>query len=90
MEGKFEKEKDLVCVPFYSDNYQSLLYLTNEFFKKLKISVSQQILNTIVNRANGDRQSLKNEMIKIENYLRLIRPKILAQCTCKDEDIYFK
>ena len=70
LRSKFEKEKDLVCVPFYSDNYQSLLYLTNEFFKKLKISVSQQILNTIVNRANGDRQSLKNEMIKIENYLK--------------------
>ena len=66
----FEKDKNLVCVPFYSDNYQSLFYMANNFFKKLNISVSQQILNILINRANGDRQSLKNEMMKIENYLK--------------------
>ena len=66
----FEKDKNLVCVPFYSDNYQSLFYMANNFFKKLNISVSQQILNILIDRANGDRQSLKNEMMKIENYLK--------------------
>ena len=66
----FEKDKNLICVPFYSDNYQSLFYMANNFFKKLNISVSQQILNILINRANGDRQSLKNEMMKIENYLK--------------------
>ena len=66
----FENQKNLIAVPFYSDNYQSLFYLADNFFKKLKISVSQQILNTLISRANGDRQSLKNEMMKIENYLK--------------------
>jgi len=64
----FEKGKNLICVPFYSDNYQSLFYLADNFFKKKNIPVSQEILNTLINRANGDRQNLKNEIEKIENF----------------------
>ena len=64
----FEKDKKLICVPFYSDNYQSLFYLADNFFKKKNIPVSQEILNTLINRANGDRQNLKNEIEKIENF----------------------
>ena len=64
----FEKSKNLICVPFYSDNYQSLFYLADNFFKKKNIPVSQEILNTLINRANGDRQNLKNEIEKIENF----------------------
>jgi DNA polymerase III subunit delta len=65
----FEKDKSLICIPFYSDNYQSLFYIAESFFKKIKISVSQEILNTLINRASGDRQNLKNEINKIENFL---------------------
>ena len=65
----FEKDKKLVCVPFYSDNYQSLFYIAENFFKKKNIPVSQEILNTLINRANGDRQNLQNEIIKIESFL---------------------
>ena len=65
----FEKDKKLVCVPFYLDNYQSLFYIADNFFKKKNISVSQEILNTLINRANGDRQNLQNETDKIENFL---------------------
>ena len=64
----FEKGKNLICVPFYSDNYQSLFYLADNFFKKKNIPVSQEIMNTLINRANGDRQNLKNEIEKIENF----------------------
>ncbi len=64
----FEKEKKLICVPFYSDNFQSLSYIAKNFFKKINVTVSQEILNTLIDRANGDRQSLKNELNKIENY----------------------
>ena len=64
----FEKGKNLICVPFYSDNYQSLFYIADNFFKKKNIPVSQEILNTLINRANGDRQNLKNEIEKIENF----------------------
>ena len=65
----FEKEKNLVCVPFYADNFQSLSFIANEFFKKINIPVSQEIINLLINRANGDRQNLKNEINKIEGFL---------------------
>ena len=64
----FEKNKDVICIPFYADNYQSLSFILINFFKKNKIPVSQEILNILVDRANGDRQSLKNEMNKIESF----------------------
>ena len=65
----FEKEKELICIPFYLDNYQSLSYIAQNFFRKMKISVSQEILNNLINRANGDRQNLNNEINKIESFL---------------------
>ena len=65
----FEKDKKLICVPFYSDNYQSLFYIADNFFKKKNIPVSQEILNTLINRANGDRQNLQNEIDKIDSFL---------------------
>ena len=64
----FEKEKNSVCVPFYLDNYQSLSYLVNNFFKKEKISVSQEIINIIIERSNYDRLNLRNELNKIQSF----------------------
>ena len=65
----FEKEKDLVSIAFYSDNNQTLSTVTKTFFSKKKIPISQESINLIVNRANGDRKSLNNELSKIENFL---------------------
>ncbi|MBD1141234.1 DNA polymerase III subunit delta [Pelagibacterales bacterium SAG-MED39] len=65
----FEKEKNLVCTPFYEDNYQTLSSLTSNFFKEIKISVSREIINLVVERSNGSRQHLNNEIFKIKNYL---------------------
>ena len=65
----FEKEKDLVSVAFYSDNNQTLSTMAKEFFLKNKISISQESINLIVNRANGERRNLINELEKIKNYL---------------------
>ena len=70
LRNTFEKEKNLICIPFYTDNFQSLFYIAKDFFKKINIPVSQEILNVLVDRANGDRQSLKNEISKIENFCR--------------------
>ena len=33
----FEKDSNLVCVPFYKDNDKSLSVITNDFFKKRKL-----------------------------------------------------
>jgi len=64
----FEKNKNLVCIPFYADNYQSLSFIVQEFFKKQKISISREIINLIIERATGNRKHLKIELEKIKNY----------------------
>ncbi len=65
----FEKEKNLVCIPFYSDNINTLNSIAIEFFKKKKVGVSREVINIITERCNGDRKNLNNELNKIENYL---------------------
>jgi DNA polymerase-3 subunit delta len=62
----FEKEKTLVCVPFYPDNDQTLSKLTYNFFREKKISISSSNINLIVNKCSGDRETLINELRKIE------------------------
>ena len=65
----FEKEIDLVSVAFYSDNNQTLSAIIKNFFSKKNISISQESINLIVSRANGDRKNLNNELSKIESFL---------------------
>jgi len=65
----FEKEKNLICVPFYRDNNNTLSQLTNNFFKSKKISISQEVINLIVERSSGDRINLNNELNKISLFL---------------------
>ena len=62
----FEKEKELISVPFYPDTTQTLSFLANKFFKEKKISISQSNINLIINKCNGDREFLENELSKIE------------------------
>ena len=64
----FEKEKELVCIATYPDNNETLSRLAATFFRNKKISISQQNINLIVNKCNGDRQNLKNELEKISIY----------------------
>ena len=65
----FEKDKNLISVAFYLDNNQTLSAISKSFFLKRKISISQESINLISNRANGDRKNLENELNKIDNYL---------------------
>jgi DNA polymerase III subunit delta len=65
----FEKSKEMLTIPFYEDNSQTLSTLTNDFFRKKKIPISQQSMNVLVNRCRGDRQNLKNELEKIECFI---------------------
>ena len=64
----FEKEKNIVCIPFYSDSRQTLNKISINFFKEKKISISQETINLLVERCRGDRENLKNELQKIENF----------------------
>ena len=63
----FEKEKELICIPFYEDNDKSLNLIAQNFFRKKNIKLSQEIINLLVSRSRGDRGNLINELNKIEN-----------------------
>ena len=65
----FEKNKETTCVAFYKDSSQTLSGITNNFFKTNKISISQQTINLIIQRARGDRLNLNNELEKIRSYM---------------------
>ena len=63
----FEKEKELVCIPFYEDNDKSLGLIAQNFFRQKNIKVSYEIINLLIGRSRGDRGNLINELNKIEN-----------------------
>ena len=66
----FEKEKQVVCIPFYSDDFKTMNLIANSFFKKNKISISQETINLIIDRCSGDRQNLNNELDKISFFIK--------------------
>ncbi len=64
----FEKDKNYICIPVYADNEQTLTKLAYNFLNIKKITISQENLNLIVSKCNGDRSTLQNELNKIENF----------------------
>ena len=61
----FEKNKNLIIIPAYKDTSFGLLEIARKFFYNYKISISQEAINLLVNRCNGDRGHLKSELDKI-------------------------
>ena len=64
----FEKEKNLIIVPFYEDTSQTLISIAKKILKENKLNLSQENLNLIIERSQGDRINLKNELRKIINF----------------------
>ena len=64
----FEKEKNIICVPFYEDNNQTLNSIISQFFRNRKIPTSQKLINVLIERSRGDRKNLNNELAKIESF----------------------
>ena len=64
----FEKDRNLICIPTYPDTNETLSKLSSVFFNKEKILISQQNINLIVEKCNGDRRNLYNELDKIKSY----------------------
>ena len=64
----FEKRKDLIIVPFYEDNIDTLFTIVIKFINQNNINMSRESINLLVNRANGSRKFLKIELDKILNY----------------------
>ena len=70
LRNKFEKEKNLVCIPFYTDDNLTLNKIAYDFFKKKNLSISQESLNILIERCKGDRENLQNELLKIDSFTK--------------------
>ncbi len=70
LRGFFEKDKNSVSIAFYPDTNETLIKLTQNFFNKIKISISSKNINLIVNKCNNDRGYLKTELTKISLFLK--------------------
>ena len=66
----FEKGKKIICIAFYPDTHQTLNIIADNYFKNKKISISQEMLNLLIERSRESRQSLYNELNKIDNYCK--------------------
>ena len=64
----FEKEKNLIIVPFYEDTSQTLISIAKKILNENKLNLSQEHLNLIIEKSQGDRINLKNELKKIINF----------------------
>ena len=64
----FEKEKNIIIVPFYEDTSQTLISIAKKILNENKLNLSQENLNLIIERSQGDRINLKNELKKIINF----------------------
>ena len=61
----FEKNKKYLCIPFYPDDHKTLSKVAINFVKEKNLKISQSNINLIINKSNGDRGILKNELEKI-------------------------
>ena len=65
----FEKNSNLMCIPFYADDNKKLTQLCGNFFKKINVPISREILNIIVDKCQGDRNNLNQELGKVEMFI---------------------
>ncbi len=65
----FEKGDKVICTPVYEDDNRSLNLIIENFLKNHKLSLSQEIKNILIERSQGDRINLKNELSKLSNLL---------------------
>ena len=64
----FEKENNLVCIPFYEDDNKSLNIIINQYLNNYKFKLSREIINLLIDRSKGNRENLKKELDKIYYY----------------------
>ena len=74
----FEESKNSICIAFYPDTAITLNKIIINFFKNKKILMSQSNINYIIGKCNNDRESVMNELEKIE-LLSISRKKITTE-----------
>ena len=71
----FEKHKYYVSIAFYPENQKDLFQIAYKFLKEKNILISSSSINSIIEKSNGDRENLLNELDKIY-YLSISKKKI--------------
>ena len=71
----FEKHKSYVSIAFYPENQKDLFQIAYKFLKEKNILISSSSINSIIEKSNGDRENLLNELDKIY-YLSISKKKI--------------
>ena len=64
----FETNTKTICIPCYLDNERDLEIIANKELKKENVFLSKESMNLLVEKANFDRDNLKNELEKIISY----------------------
>ena len=64
----FEKNNKTLCIPCYLDNEKNLEIIAKVELKKDNIILSQESINLLIEKSNGDRGNLKNEIEKIQAF----------------------
>ena len=64
----FEKDNNLVCIACYQDNNFDLIKIINDEIKQTKIKLSTESINLLIERADGDRNNLRNELNKLKSF----------------------
>jgi len=72
----FEKQNRLLTIPIYPDTNETLNQLAQSFFRSNKIKISQENINIIINKCEGERLFLINELEKIKLFVETNQGKI--------------
>ena len=72
----FEKQNRLLTIPIYPDTNETLNQLAQSFFRSNKIKISQENINIIINKCEGERLFLINELEKIKLFVKTNQGKI--------------
>ncbi len=64
------KKKKVIIVPNYQDTTQTLMIIAKKILNEKQLNISQEHINFIIERSQGDRINLKNELKKIIDFCR--------------------
>ena len=64
-----EKEKQVYLIPCYEDSLVDLELIAKKELKFKNINYSNEIINLLINKSNGDRNNLYNEIEKISSFV---------------------
>tara|TARA_B100000686_G_C16746531_1_gene949769 strand:- start:783 stop:1796 length:1014 start_codon:yes stop_codon:yes gene_type:complete len=64
----FEKDNNLVSIACYQDNRIDLTKIIFDQIKQTKMNLSSESINLLIERANGDRGNLRNEINKLKSF----------------------